>query len=100
MKPLSILGGEQLARMTLQAASALGIDVVIAERFVNSPAARMTNASVVFEGGWYDPRALDSLASLAPVVTLESEFVDAGALEELQRRGARVLPRPACVATV
>jgi len=86
--------------MTLQAASALGIDVVIAERFVNSPAARMTNASVVFEGGWNDPRALDSLASLAPVVTLESEFVDAGALEELQRRGARVLPRPACVATV
>jgi 5-(carboxyamino)imidazole ribonucleotide synthase len=98
--PLGILGGGQLARMTLQAASALGIDVVIAERFADSPAARLTNASLVFDGGWNDPRALDALASLAPVVTLESEFVDAGALEQLQLRGAQVLPGPTCVATV
>ena len=41
-----------------------------------------------------------SFAALAPVVTLENEFVDAGVLEALERRGARVLPAPACVRVV
>ncbi|MDQ6669630.1 MAG: 5-(carboxyamino)imidazole ribonucleotide synthase [Chloroflexota bacterium] len=100
MRPLGILGGGQLARMTLQAASQLGIDVVIAERFPDSPAARLTSHSVVFTHGWDDADALDGLARLAPVVTLENEFVDAGVLEELEHRGARVLPSPVCVRVV
>jgi 5-(carboxyamino)imidazole ribonucleotide synthase len=100
MGPLGILGGGQLGRMTLQAASALGIDVVIGERFADSPAARLTSQSVVFAHGWDDPDALDRFAALAPIVTLENEFVDAGVLEALERRGARVLPAPACVRVV
>jgi 5-(carboxyamino)imidazole ribonucleotide synthase len=100
MGPLGILGGGQLGRMTLQAASALGLDVVIAERFSDSPAARLTSRSVVFEHGWADPQALASLGRLAPVITLENEFVDAGVLEDLERLGARVLPSPACMRVV
>jgi 5-(carboxyamino)imidazole ribonucleotide synthase len=100
MGPLGILGGGQLARMTLQAASRLGIDVVIAERFANSPAARLTSTSVVFPNGWDDPSALDELASLARVVTLESEFVDWRVLASLERRGVAVRPSPACVGVV
>jgi 5-(carboxyamino)imidazole ribonucleotide synthase len=98
--PLGILGGGQLGRMTLQAASALGLDVVVAERFPDSPAARLTSRSVVFDHGWADPQALASLARLAPVVTLENEFVDAGVLDDLERLGARVLPSPACMRVV
>jgi 5-(carboxyamino)imidazole ribonucleotide synthase len=86
--------------MTLQAASALGLDVVIAERAPRSPAARLTDTSVLFAHGWDDPTALDELARLAPVVTLESEFVDAQVLAALEARGSRVLPAPRCVATV
>ena len=100
MGPLGILGGGQLGRMTLEAASALGLDVVIAERFSNSPAARLTAYSVVFETGWDDPPALDRLAQLAPVVTLENEFVDAGVLHALEARGVHVRPSPACVGVV
>src|SRR5450755_2568006 len=100
MGPLGIVGGGQLGRMTLQAAGALGIDVVIGERFADSPAARLTSQSVVFRHGWDDALALDRLAELAPVVTLENEFVDAGVLEALERRGTRVLPAPACVRVV
>src|ERR1700730_15281672 len=100
MGPLGILGGGQLGRMTLQAASALGIDVVIGERFADSPAARLTSQSVVFTAGWADALALDQFARLASGVTLESEFVDATVLEALERRGARVLPAPACVRVV
>jgi 5-(carboxyamino)imidazole ribonucleotide synthase len=100
MGPLGILGGGQLGRMTLQAASRLGIDVVIAERFPDSPAARLTSRSVVFEHGWHDERSLDELARVAPVVTLENEFVDWRVLEALEARGARVLPSPSCVGVV
>src|SRR5579872_7458067 len=86
--------------MTLQAASRLGIDVVIAERFDDSPASRLTSRSIVFDGSWDDPRALEALAQLAPVVTLESEFVDWRVLDALQQRGAIVRPSPACVGVV
>src|SRR5689334_8064240 len=98
--PLGILGGGQLARMTLQAASRLGIDVVIAERFPDSPAARLTATSLVFPNGWHDADALQQLARLAPVVTLESEFVDWRALAALEALGVIVRPGPACVGVV
>jgi 5-(carboxyamino)imidazole ribonucleotide synthase len=98
--PLGILGGGQLGRMTLQAAARLGIDVVIAERFVDSPAARLTAHSLVFPTGWSDDEALDRLAQLAPVVTLENEFVDWRVLDKLEQRATRVLPSSACVRVV
>jgi 5-(carboxyamino)imidazole ribonucleotide synthase len=97
---LGILGGGQLGRMTLQAASRLGIDVVIAERFADSPAARMTSHSLLFNGSWDDPDALDRLAALTDVVTLESEFVDWRVLRSLEERGVAVRPSSACVGVV
>ena len=100
MRPLGILGGGQLGRMTLEAASQLGLDVLIGERFPDSPAARMTAHSVVFDGTWDDPRALDQVAARASLVTLENEFVDADVLDQLEARGCRVLPKPATVRTV
>jgi 5-(carboxyamino)imidazole ribonucleotide synthase len=98
--PLGILGGGQLGRMTAQAASVLGIDVIIGERFADSPAARLTSRSILFARGWDDVEALDRLAGLAPVVTLENEFVDWRVLQTLERRGVSVLPSPACVRVV
>ena len=100
MGPLGILGGGQLGRMLIEAAAPLGIDCVVAERFGQSPAARLTDTSIVFTGGWDDRAALDALAARAPVVTLENEFVDATVLDALQARGARVLPSPDCVRQV
>jgi 5-(carboxyamino)imidazole ribonucleotide synthase len=97
---LGILGGGQLARMTLQAASRLGIDVVIAERFPDSPAARLTSRSVVFANGWHDAHALAELATLTHVVTLESEFVDWRVLQTLEDQGVAVRPSSACVGVV
>src|SRR5918912_3887930 len=100
MGPLGILGGGQLGRMTLEAASTLGLDVIIAERFPDSPAARMTASSIVFARGWQDQQALKALAQQAPVVTLENEFVDAGVLANLEGLGSRVWPPPSSVRVV
>jgi 5-(carboxyamino)imidazole ribonucleotide synthase len=97
---LGILGGGQLARMTVQAASRLGLDVLIAERFPDSPAARLTSHSLVFADGWDDPHMLDQLSERCHTVTLESEFVDYRVLDQLEQRGTRVLPAPHCVGVV
>ncbi len=97
---LGILGGGQLGRMTLQAASRLGVDVVIGERFADSPAARMTSHSLVFDHGWDDTEALRAMASQAGVITLESEFVDWRVLYALEDMGATVRPSPDCVGVV
>jgi 5-(carboxyamino)imidazole ribonucleotide synthase len=97
---LGILGGGQLARMTVQAASRLGIDILIAERFPDSPAARLTAHSLVFPNGWNDPHLLDQLAERCRTITLESEFVDYRVLDQLEQRGTKVLPAPHCVGVV
>jgi 5-(carboxyamino)imidazole ribonucleotide synthase len=99
MGPLGILGGGQLGRMLLQAVSSLGVDVVIGERSTASPAARLTSHEVLFKD-WSDEAAVRRMAELAPVVTLESEFVDARVLERLETLGAKVWPSPRCMATV
>jgi 5-(carboxyamino)imidazole ribonucleotide synthase len=100
MSVLGILGGGQLGRMTLQAASRLGVDVVIAERFADSPAARLTSRSLVFSRSWDDAAMLDQLARLCDVVTLENEFVDWRVLRALEQRGVAVRPSPASVGVV
>ena len=97
---IGILGGGQLGRMTIQAAADFGLDVVIAERSASSPAARIARDEVVFPGTWDDSAALERLAGLAPLITLENEFVDASVLRQLEALGARVLPTPDTVATV
>jgi 5-(carboxyamino)imidazole ribonucleotide synthase len=98
--PLGILGGGQLGRMTIQAASALGIDVVVGEHVSRSPAGRLAQREVLFRGGWDDPDAIAEMARAAETITLESEFVDAGVLEQLEAHGATVLPTPASMRLV
>jgi 5-(carboxyamino)imidazole ribonucleotide synthase len=98
--PLGILGGGQLGRMTLQAAAKLGIEVVVAETYPDSPAAQLTPTNVIFAEGWDDLAALDRLADLVDVATLENEFVDWRILEKLEQRGVTVWPTPACMRSV
>jgi 5-(carboxyamino)imidazole ribonucleotide synthase len=95
---IGVLGGGQLAQMLAQAAISLGLSTVIFERQPDSPASRLTQQSVV--GAWDDPEALAAFAALAPVVTLENEFVDASVLAALEARGAVVRPGAATLALV
>jgi 5-(carboxyamino)imidazole ribonucleotide synthase len=93
-----MLGGGQLARMTAEAASTLGIEVAILEHEANSPAGRIAAREVT--GAWTDEAALAALAKDALVVTLENEFVEVAALEWLAARGVPVFPTARTLATV
>jgi 5-(carboxyamino)imidazole ribonucleotide synthase len=87
---LGVLGGGQLARMTAEAASRLGVELAVMEKEPGSPAARIAVREVT--GGWLDYDRLEALAAGALAVTLENEFVDVAALEWLESRGVAVYP--------
>jgi 5-(carboxyamino)imidazole ribonucleotide synthase len=95
---LGIIGGGQLARMTAMSALKFGCDVVVLERNPASPAATLATHALV--GDWEDGTVLRDFASRVDVVTLENEFVDAQALEALERNGTAVWPRTRTIALV
>ncbi|HEX9035907.1 MAG TPA: 5-(carboxyamino)imidazole ribonucleotide synthase [Ktedonobacterales bacterium] len=87
---LGVLGGGQLARMTGEAASCLGIELSVMEKEANSPAGRIAAREVT--GSWLDLNRLAELAAGTLAVTLENEFVDVAALEWLEAQGVDVYP--------
>ncbi len=95
---VGILGGGQLARMTAEAASTLGVEVAILEHDANSPAGRIAAREVT--SAWTDERALSALARDVLAITLENEFVEVAALDSLAARGVPVFPTARTLATV
>src|SRR5919197_6134363 len=98
MAELGILGGGQLGRMLLAAATALGLDVAIMEPTPDSPAGRLTRQEIV--GAWDDEAALHRLAGCATTITLENEFVPARSLRLLEQCGCTVVPGARALAIV
>ena len=94
---VGIAGAGQLARMTCLAAWPLGIRVAVLGG-PHEPAAPM--AAGLVEGDWHDADAVRALGAAARVVTLENEFVDAGALASVQAAGTPVRPGADALARV
>lgn len=90
---LGIAGGGQLAKMLAQAAVPMDCGVAVLERAEGCPASGIASPFLV--GDWNQLPDLLRLAAHADVVTLESEFIDAPALEALAASGVAVYPRPA-----
>ncbi|MEE6211353.1 5-(carboxyamino)imidazole ribonucleotide synthase [Salarchaeum sp. III] len=86
---LGVVGGGQLGRMLAEAASPLGVDVVVLDPTPDCPACPPATDQLVAD--FDDPAALESLAERADVVTYEIELADADALESLD---APVHPAP------
>lgn len=87
---LGIVGGGQLARMLAQAAGTLGVRTHVLDRVAAPPAATVATRQVV--GDWNHPADLLAFAGPTDVVTIEHEFVEAGALAVLERQGFSVCP--------
>lgn len=94
---IGILGGGQLAKMLLQAATKLGFNGAVYEQFPNSPAGKTTQWE--FVGSWNDTEKLKNFAAICDVVTIESEFVPVESLRFLQTLTS-VLPPPETLAKV
>lgn len=95
---IGILGGGQLARMTIAAAMQFGIRVKVLDRSADAPAASYTSAFVCG-----DPQNFDTVMAFAEgcdAVTIDSEHVNADALSELASAGIVVTPSGAALKTI
>lgn len=81
---LGILGGGQLGRYFVIAASRMGYRVIVLEPDAESPAGRMADEHIVAD--YVNPNALARLAAECAVVTTEFENVPAEALDFLAER--------------
>ncbi|MCB0961929.1 MAG: 5-(carboxyamino)imidazole ribonucleotide synthase [Acidimicrobiales bacterium] len=88
---MGIVGGGQLARMTHQAAIALGVEVVVLSEHPDDPAPAAGARHVAGRAHVLDD--LLRLAERCDVVTVEHERTPAELLAALEDRGVRVAPR-------
>lgn len=89
---VGMVGGGQLARMTQEAAVALGIQLrVLAEGPTVSAAQAVADAPV---GDYRDPGTVRRFAAEADVVTFDHEHVPTELLRALESEGVKVRPGP------
>ena len=87
---LGIIGGGQLGRMLSQAASRLGLNVVILDPQENSPAGRVSQGQIV--AAYDNETALNVLGKSCQAVTFEFENVPASSVDALVASGTEVAP--------
>ena len=89
---MAMIGGGQLARMTHQAAIALGQTLRVLAAGPDEPAAQVTPDVVM--GAHTDLDALRRVAAGAAVVTFDHEHVPGALLDALVADGVNVAPPP------
>jgi len=95
---LGILGGGQLGRMLIQDAVNFNIHISVLDPSVNAPCADLANNFVV--GNFNDYQTVLDFGKTVDVLTIEIEHVNIEALEELERLGKKVFPRPQALRTI
>lgn len=98
MKKIGILGGGQLGRMLLQAAANYPVETFVMENDAACPSAHLCNHFTKGDITHYDDvynfgKGLDAL-------TIEIESVNADALEQLEKEGVKIYPKPAALKTI
>lgn len=92
---VAMVGGGQLARMTAQAAIALGVGFRVLATDLNESAAQVCRDIQI--GRHDDQEALTALAVGADVITFDHEHVPPEMLERLVANGSVVRPDPSCL---
>lgn len=91
LNDIAILGGGQLARMTIEAAMRLGVRCHVLDKNAEAPAAAYTKRFV--QGDPMHAETVLGFAAQAHAVTIDSEHVSAAALESLKAAGKFVAPQ-------
>ncbi len=97
-KTIGVLGGGQLGKMLFEAGSPLNINFTFLEKSEGCPASLVCSNQVV--GSLQDPIKINSLAKNADVLTYEIEHVNVEALEQLEREGKPVFPKPSVLSII
>ncbi|KAI8877109.1 phosphoribosylaminoimidazole carboxylase [Backusella circina FSU 941] len=98
---VGVLGGGQLGRMMVEAASRLNLSVTILDAPLDAPAKQIESTQDHIQGAFNDAEKIRELASKVDVLTVEIEHVNAGVLAELETEGkVRVCPSAFTVKTI
>ncbi|KAI7872764.1 phosphoribosylaminoimidazole carboxylase [Spinellus fusiger] len=98
---IGILGGGQLGRMMVEAASRLNLHVVILDAPVDSPAKQIEATQSHITGAFNDAAKIRELATQVDIVTIEIEHVDAQVLADVESEGTvRIHPAPATIKVI
>ena len=89
---LGILGGGQLGRMFIQEAVNYDVRVAVLDPSADAPCAQLAHEFVL--GNFADFETVYNFGKTKDVVTIEIEHVNVEALEQLQKEGVKVYPRP------
>lgn len=81
---LGILGGGQLAKMTMLEAYRLGLDIAIIENGENSPAGNLTKYE--FASKIEINKQLDDFIQISDIITLENEFINPNILRYIEEK--------------
>lgn len=98
MLKVGILGGGQLGRMLLQAAANYQVETHVLENDETCPAAHLCRYFV--KGNIRDFDAVYNFGKTLDAITIEIENVNIDALEQLEKEGVKVYPKPAVLRTI
>lgn len=93
-----ILGGGQLGRMLLQEAANYPVEVSVMEKDPECPSAKLCHHFIEGDITKYDD--VVRFGEGLEVLTIEIENVNVEALFELEKRGCRIIPKPAALQTI
>jgi 5-(carboxyamino)imidazole ribonucleotide synthase len=93
MMKVGILGGGQLGRMMLQAAANYQVETHVLENDDECPAAHLCRHFV--KGDIRDFDAVYNFGKSLDAITIEIENVNIDALEQLEKEGVKIFPKPA-----
>ncbi|KAK9729197.1 phosphoribosylaminoimidazole carboxylase ade2 [Basidiobolus ranarum] len=97
-RTVGILGGGQLGRMLIEAASRLNINVGILDSPDDAPAKQIAANQFHVRGDFKDPAKISELASKVDVLTVEIEHVNTETLEALEKeKNIKIQPSPATI---
>ena len=89
---IGILGGGQLGKMLIQAASAWDIDIYVLDPTDDCPASKLATKFV--KGDFKDYESVYNFGKLVDLITIEIEHVNTDALLKLKEEGTTIYPDP------
>ncbi|MXV64105.1 5-(carboxyamino)imidazole ribonucleotide synthase [Natronorubrum sp. JWXQ-INN-674] len=96
---LGVVGGGQLGRMLAEAASPLGVEIIVLDPTPDCPAAPVVRDQIVAD--FDDEAGIRELAARADVLTFEIELADQDVLERISEdSGTPVHPKPSTLRTI
>ena len=95
---LGILGGGQLGRMLLQAAANYDVTTYVLEKDAHCPAAHLCHHFTL--GNINDFDTVYEFGKDLDALTIEIEAVNIEALEKLEAKGVKVIPKPSAIRTI